>query len=67
MKNLTIFVFSALILLHTGCERHPASVTVPGYAEKQAAKEEKAAAGKKTEPVNADAPTFFPSPTPAGH
>jgi len=66
MKKLTALIFSGLILLHTGCEQHPASLTVPGYAEKKAAKEKKAAAGEKTEPVNADAPTFFPSPTPAG-
>lgn len=48
--------------LHTGCEMHPASKTVPGYAEKMKVKEEKE---KKSvdysEAVDPNAPSYFPT------
>lgn len=65
MKMRIPMVLVSLILSQTGCERHPASQTVPGYAEKAAAREAKSAAkANKTERVDPTAPTFFPSPTP---
>ncbi len=52
----------ALVLSQTGCERHAASQTVPGYAEKLAEKKalqsEQAATA---EPVDQSPPKFFPS------
>ena len=52
---------AVLVLAQAGCERHAASETVPGYAEKLA---EKKAAGKKaaatSETVNPAPPKFFP-------
>jgi len=51
----------AILLAYTGCEMHPASRTVPGYAEKMKEKEEKAkkeaAIGDTTDPT---APSYFP-------
>lgn len=63
MKSLaTCLLFSfAMLLAHTGCEMHPASQTVPGYAEKMQGKEDKAkkdaAIGETTDPA---APGYFP-------
>jgi len=68
MKTFAPFVVIAFLALNTGCERHPASQTVPGYAEKMAAKEAKAEkSAASTEPVDSNPPRFFASPTPAGH
>jgi len=68
MKTYLVPIFALLVLVQPACERHPASVTVPGYAEKMAAKKEAAAKDAKTaEPVDPNPPTFFPSPTPASH
>jgi hypothetical protein len=58
----TVWAAAAMIVLaQAGCERHTASETVPGYAEKLAAKN---AAEKKdaatSEPVNPAPPKFFP-------
>jgi hypothetical protein len=66
MKIYLVPIFAVLVFSQTSCERHPASVTVPGYAEKQAAKKKAAALDAKTaEPIDPNPPTFFPSPTPA--
>lgn len=52
---------AVLILAQPGCERHSATVTVPGYAEnlaeRQAAEKSQASTPEK---VNPDAPRFFP-------
>lgn len=57
----SLFCSLALLLAHTGCEMHPASETVPGYAEKMKEKEAKAkkeaAIGETTDPA---APGYFP-------
>jgi hypothetical protein len=51
----------AALGLHTGCEMHPASQTVPGYAEKMKAKEEKQKqAVEYSEAVDPNAPSYFP-------
>jgi hypothetical protein len=48
--------------LHTGCEMHPASKTVPGYAEKMKAKEEKEKQSVDySEAVDPNAPSYFPA------
>jgi hypothetical protein len=63
MKSLaiTLLVAFALVASQSGCERHPASVTVPGYAEKMVKKEaqaeEKATHSEKADP---QAPSYFP-------
>jgi hypothetical protein len=63
MKSLaiTLLVAFALVASQSGCERHPASVTVPGYAEKMGKKEaqaeEKATHSEKADP---QAPSYFP-------
>jgi hypothetical protein len=63
MKSLasTLLVAFALVASQSGCERHPASQTVPGYAEKIDKKE--AQAEKKatqSEPADPQAPNYFP-------
>ncbi len=68
MKTLAPLVILAFLALNTGCEMHPASQTVPGYAEKMAAKEAKAEKKAETaETLDSNPPRFFASPTPAGH
>jgi hypothetical protein len=49
------------VLFGTGCERHPASQTVPGFEEKQARKQEVQDEKART-PVTIDpnSPKFFP-------
>lgn len=52
-------------LLHTGCERHSASQTVPGYAEKMKEKQAQAQEdARKSEAADPNAPTYFPPKTP---
>lgn len=52
---------TALGLAHTGCEMHPASKTVPGYAEKMKKKQgEKQSQAHQAEPTDPNAPTYFP-------
>ena len=63
MKTRAILLATALapLLLHTGCEMHPASQTVPGYAEKMKEKEKKQTqAVEHSEAVDPNAPTYFP-------
>jgi len=51
----------AIPALHTGCEMHPASKTVPGYAEKMKEKEKKQEQSVEySEAVDPNAPTYFP-------
>lgn len=63
MKSLafTLPVAITLVYLHTGCERHPASETIPQYAEKLKKQEAK---GKEeathSEPSDSQAPSYFP-------
>lgn len=61
MKSLATTLLCSLVLLlaHTGCEMHPASQTVPGYAEKMKEKEAKKSPslGETTDPA---APGYFP-------
>ncbi|MCX6974797.1 MAG: hypothetical protein NTZ94_10975 [Verrucomicrobia bacterium] len=51
----------AIIPFQTGCERHPASETIPGHAEKakssEAQAKEKATQKEATDP---NAPSYFP-------
>lgn len=53
---------AALILSQAGCERHNATQTVPGFAEKlaerQAADKHRASTPEKVSP---DSPRFFPA------
>ena len=42
MKLLALTLLAAMAVLHTGCEMHPASETIPGYAEKMKEKQSKA-------------------------
>lgn len=66
MKTFALLAIAAVAVLHTGCEMHSAEKTIPGYAEKMAEKEKKAAKqAASTEPVSSSPPQFFPSPSPA--
>lgn len=57
MKPLLLSSALVLVLLsQPACERHPASETVPGYAEKHAAQPTPDAASKPS----SDAPSYFP-------
>lgn len=52
---------AALILTQVGCERHPATQTVPGYAEKlEKKKADENLRATTPETVNPDSPKFFP-------
>jgi len=69
MKTISLLSISVITLLvgfsSTGCEMHPPSETIPGYAEKEAA--EKAREMNRSiqpEPTHSKAPTYFPKPTP---
>lgn len=62
MKSLVITLLVALVFVavQTGCERHPASQTVPGYAEKMEKKEAQAAEkATHSEPADSKAPSYF--------
>lgn len=58
----TLLALAAIPLcVHTGCEMHPASKTVPGYAEKMKAKEDKKKQSVEySEAVDPNAPSYFP-------
>jgi hypothetical protein len=57
----TLLAAASLGLLHSGCEMHPASKTVPGYAEKMKKKqEEKQKQPAGTLSTDSAAPTYFP-------
>ncbi|MFM8365433.1 MAG: hypothetical protein ACKOAS_09815 [Verrucomicrobiota bacterium] len=63
MKTRAILLAASLLAigLHTGCERHSASQTIPGYAEKMKEKEKKKEqAVEHSEAVDPNAPTYFP-------
>jgi hypothetical protein len=54
MKTLHKIAFASFAFLAAvGCEQHDPAVTVPGYAEKQAAKEQGGASAEAT-PKSAD-------------
>ncbi|MFM8984431.1 MAG: hypothetical protein ACKOLA_16380 [Spartobacteria bacterium] len=61
LQAATLIAAVAALALHTGCERHPASQTVPGYAEKMKEKQAQAeqAAGH-SEAADPNAPSYFP-------
>jgi hypothetical protein len=61
LRATLLAVASLALCLHTGCEMHPASQTVPGYAEKMKAKEEKQKQSvEHSEAVDPNAPSYFP-------
>ena len=56
----TLLVAFALVAIQSGCERHPASQTVPSYAEKMSKKEEQAEKkATHSEPADPQAPSYF--------
>ena len=65
MKLQALTLLAAIAVLHTGCEMHPASETIPGYAEKM--KEKKAQAQEEaqhSEAADQNAPSYFPPKAP---
>ena len=65
MKLLALTLLAAFAVLHTGCEMHPASETIPGYAEKM--KEKKAQSQEEaqhSEAADPNAPSYFPPKAP---
>lgn len=60
-RAFTLLAAVAALALHSGCERHPASETVPGYAEKMKEKQAQAQqAAEKNEAADPNAPSYFP-------
>ncbi len=61
-RLLSLFALAAIVSgLQTGCERHPASQTVPGFKETQAREQEALdLQGRKPTSINLEAPKFFP-------
>ena len=54
----------ATVLIGAGCEKHPASQTVPGFQEMQAQKQAIQEKEARTPlPINPKAPKFFPRKT----
>lgn len=69
MKTLSLLALSAITFLvgfsSTGCEMHPPAETIPGYAEKEAAKKAREMNHSlQPEPTKSQAPTYFPKATP---
>lgn len=61
MKLQALTLLAALAVLHTGCEMHPASETVPGYAEKMKEKQAQSQQdAKNSEAADPNAPSYFP-------
>ncbi len=63
MKRLpaAVAVAAVLIFMQSGCERHAAAETVPGFAEKLADKNATQETQARTPvKVNPDSPAFFP-------
>lgn len=61
LQAFTLLASVATLAFYSGCERHPASVTVPGYAEKMKEKQAKAQqAAEKSEAADPNAPSYFP-------
>jgi len=61
MKPLPFLALATAAILFSSCERHPASQTVPGYAEKQAARQaEQNRQATTPQDVNPNPPRFFP-------
>jgi hypothetical protein len=65
MKLQALTLLAALAVLHTGCEMHPASKTVPGYAEKMKEKQAQSQQeAKSSEAADPKAPSYFPPKNP---
>lgn len=65
MKTLSLLALTLATLLvgfsSTGCEMHPPSETIPGYAEKEeAAKASELQQARQPEATDPKAPTYFP-------
>ena len=61
LRAITLSAAVLAVCLHTGCEMHPASKTVPGYAEKQKEKLKKEKQSVEySEAVDPNAPSYFP-------
>lgn len=61
LQAATLLAAVVGLALHTGCERHPASQTVPGYAEKMKEKQAQAEqAATHSEAAAPNAPSYFP-------
>ena len=57
-----VLLVCAAIFFQASCERHPASQTVPGYAEKSAGQEAEIRRAATTPiTINPAGPKFFPS------
>lgn len=57
----SLLVAFAIVAIQSGCERHPASQTVPGYSEKMEKKEIQATEkATHSEAADAKAPAYFP-------
>lgn len=62
MTKLAFLALAVALLAGTGCERHPAAQTVPGFADAQS--ENLAAQNKEARTpiaISPDAPKFFPA------
>ncbi len=65
LQAAILLAAASAIMLHTGCERHSASQTVPGYAEKMKEKQAQAQEdANKSEAAAPNAPTYFPPKSP---
>ena len=61
LRAITLSAAVLAVCLHTGCEMHPSSKTVPGYAEKQKEKLKKEKQSVEySEAVDPNAPSYFP-------
>ena len=61
LQAVTLLAAVASLALHTGCERHSASETVPGYAEKMKEKQAQVQqAAEHSEAADPNAPSYFP-------
>jgi hypothetical protein len=62
LQAVTLLAAVAALAFHTGCERHSASETVPGYAEKMKEKQAQAQqAAEHSEAADPNAPSYFPA------
>lgn len=61
MKRILFFLPALALACFVGCEMHPPSETVEGYAEKEAEKKAEASAhAANAEPLNPNPPSYFP-------
>lgn len=65
MKIQALTLLAVFAVLHTGCEMHPASETIPGYAEKMKEKQAQAQEeAQHSESADQNAPSYFPPKAP---